>query len=214
MVMPFGRSDAGLECPSVCRACVVQRMRTFSCVQHVVSAIICWCSHSSGGDGDSGAKQCEFFGEQALQPAREPYRHTGTLPRSCGVAVAERVFPVLQRAWYRNARATSLSPVAAGNQVLALVRRPLSHFVNWPPSTIRYRTRYVRRFMHQRIKGRNTRACTVQHACGRISLANRPGKYLVIKALTLRRRQRGRPPEIVGGAALASWPIVGSQSQH
>jgi hypothetical protein len=29
-----------------------------------------------------------------------------------------------------------LSPVAAGNQGLPLVRRPLSHFANWPPSTI------------------------------------------------------------------------------
>jgi hypothetical protein len=33
-------------------------------------------------------------------------------------AVAERVFPVLYKAWYRNVCATSLSPVAAGNQVL------------------------------------------------------------------------------------------------
>jgi hypothetical protein len=31
----------------------------------------------------------------AMQPAYEPYRHTGTLPRSNGIAVAERVFPVL-----------------------------------------------------------------------------------------------------------------------
>ena len=95
--MPFGRSDARLDFLSDCRASVVQHMRAFSCTQHVVSAIICWCPHSSGVDGDSGAKQGEFFGEQALQPAREPYRHTGTLPRSSGVAVAERVFPVLQR---------------------------------------------------------------------------------------------------------------------
>jgi hypothetical protein len=33
--------------------------------------------------------------KQALQPAHEPYRHIGTLPRSSGVAVAARVFPVL-----------------------------------------------------------------------------------------------------------------------
>jgi hypothetical protein len=65
-------------------------------------------------------KQGGFFAEQALQPAHEPYRHIGTLPRSSGVAVAERVFPVLWRTWYRNAGATPLSPVAAGNQVLAL----------------------------------------------------------------------------------------------
>jgi len=62
--MPFRRSAAGLECLSVYRASVVQRMRTFARAQHVVSTIICWCFHA----------------EQALQPAHEPYRHTGTLP--------------------------------------------------------------------------------------------------------------------------------------
>ena len=40
-------------------------------------------------------KQGEFFAKRALQPAHEPYRHIGTLPRSSGIAVAERVFPVL-----------------------------------------------------------------------------------------------------------------------
>jgi len=40
-------------------------------------------------------KQGGFFAEQALQPAHERYSHIGTLPRSSGVAVAERVFPVL-----------------------------------------------------------------------------------------------------------------------
>jgi hypothetical protein len=30
-----------------------------------------------------------------LQPGHDPHRHIGTLPRSSGVAVAERVFPVL-----------------------------------------------------------------------------------------------------------------------
>src|SRR5438445_8033637 len=118
--MPFGRSDAGLEYPSVDRASVVQRMRTFSRAQHVVSTIICWCCQSSSVGGDCGARQGELFAGQALQPAHEPYRHIGSLPRSSGVAVAERVFPVLWRAWYRNAGATPLSPVAAGNQVLAL----------------------------------------------------------------------------------------------
>src|SRR5438445_8458050 len=93
--MPFGRSDAGLEYPSVDRASVVQRMRTFSRAQHVVSTIICWCCQSSSVGGDCGARQGELFAGQALQPAHEPYRHIGTLPRSTGVAVAERVFPVL-----------------------------------------------------------------------------------------------------------------------
>ena len=41
-----------------------------------------------------------------------------TLPRSTGVAVAERVFPVLYKAWYQNAGTALLWPVGAGNQVL------------------------------------------------------------------------------------------------
>jgi hypothetical protein len=91
--MPLRRSDAGLESFSDYRASAVQGMRTLSRAQHAVSKIICWCSpYSSVGD-DFGVKQAEFFAEQALQPAHEPYSHTGTLPRSSGVAVAERVFP-------------------------------------------------------------------------------------------------------------------------
>jgi hypothetical protein len=88
----FGLSDAGLKSLSVYRVSVVQQMRTFSRAQHVVSTIICRCSHSSSVDGDFGVKQGEFF---ALQPAHSPYRHTGTLPRCSDVAVAVRVFPVL-----------------------------------------------------------------------------------------------------------------------
>jgi len=78
--MPFRRSDAGLECLSVYRASVVQRMRAFSRAQHAVSTIICWCSRSSRAGGDSARKKKgEFFAEQALQPAHEPYRHTASL---------------------------------------------------------------------------------------------------------------------------------------
>lgn len=110
-------------------------MHTFSRAQHVVSTIICRCSRSSGVGGDFGVRQGEFVGGQAPLPAHEPYRHIGTLPRSSGVAVAERVFPVLlESAGYRNAGATSLSSLATGNQVLALVRWPLSHSVKRPPA--------------------------------------------------------------------------------
>jgi hypothetical protein len=70
-------------------------MRTLSRARHVTSAIICWCFRCSGVGGDFDVKQGEFFAEQAPQPAHEPYRHIDTLPRSSGVAVAERVFLVL-----------------------------------------------------------------------------------------------------------------------
>jgi len=95
LVMCFGRSDAGLDFLSGYRAAVVQRVRASSRAQHVVSTVICWCSRTSGAGGNFGVKQRGFFAVQALQPALEPYRHIGILPRSSGVAVAERVFPVL-----------------------------------------------------------------------------------------------------------------------
>ena len=94
-------------------------MRAFPRAQPVVSTVICWCSQTPSVGGNFGVKQGGFFAEQALQPAHEPYRHIGTLPRSSGVAVAERVVPVLWKAWHRNADATLLSSVAEGNQVLA-----------------------------------------------------------------------------------------------
>jgi hypothetical protein len=117
MVMPFGRSDAGLQSLSDYRASVVQRMRTLSRAQCGVSTIIGWCSRSTSVDGYFGVKQGEFFAEyrrddiapdphgdaigglyrvRTLQPAHE-YRHTGPPPRSNGIAVAERVFPVLSK---------------------------------------------------------------------------------------------------------------------
>jgi hypothetical protein len=76
-VVPLGRSDAGLECLSDCRASMVQRLRTLSRAQHVGSTIICWCSRASDVGGDFGVKQGEFFAEQLLQPAHEPYRIPG-----------------------------------------------------------------------------------------------------------------------------------------
>ena len=143
--MPLGRSDAGLECLSDCRASVVQRLRTFSRAQHVVSTIICWCSHSSDVGGDFGVKQGEFFAEQLLQPAHEPYRIPA--PSRAAFAVAERVFPVLWRAWYRNADATPLSPVAAGNQVLALLPVAFVSYGTNLPDTWRQACVYVGRIL-------------------------------------------------------------------
>src|SRR6476619_8038212 len=87
-------------------------MRTFSRMQHVVSTIICRCSHFSR---TGGAKQGEFFEEQSRDDIvpncsgdaigglyraahcsqRMNQSHNGPLPRSKGIAVAERVFPVL-----------------------------------------------------------------------------------------------------------------------
>jgi hypothetical protein len=95
LVILFGRSDAGSDSLSDYRASVVQRIRAFSRAQHVVSTVSWWCSQTSSVDGNFGVKQGGFFAKRALQPAHEPYRHIGTLPRSSGVAVAERVFPVL-----------------------------------------------------------------------------------------------------------------------
>jgi len=95
-------------------------MRAFPRAQPVVSTVICWCSQTPSVGGNVGVKQGGFFAEQALQPAHEPYRHIGTLPRSSGVAVAERVFPRLMESLVPECWRRPLSPVAAGNQVLAL----------------------------------------------------------------------------------------------
>jgi hypothetical protein len=72
-----------------------QRACTLSRALHVVSTIICWCCHASELGGDCGARQDVSLARQALQPAHDPYGHIGTLPRSNGIAVAERVFLVL-----------------------------------------------------------------------------------------------------------------------
>jgi hypothetical protein len=73
LVMPLGRSDAGLECPSDYRASMVQRMHRFLRAQHVVSTIIYW---SCGVGDDFDLRQGEFFAEQALRPAHERQSHT------------------------------------------------------------------------------------------------------------------------------------------
>jgi hypothetical protein len=52
-------------------------------------------SRSCGVGGDLDVRRGEFFAEQALRPAHQRQSHTDTLPRSGGVAVAARVFPVL-----------------------------------------------------------------------------------------------------------------------
>src|SRR6202022_1049715 len=138
LVMCFGRSDAGLECLSVYRGCVVQRMRAFSRAQHVVSTIICWCSHSSVG-GDFGARQGEFFAEQrrddivpnrygdaigglyrvgALQPAHEPYpptqqwycRRRASFPRLMESLVPECLREVIVAGRSRKSSATFGTP--------------------------------------------------------------------------------------------------------
>jgi hypothetical protein len=70
-------------------------MRTFPRAQHVVSTIICWCFRASSVSGDFGARQGEFFAEQALEPAHEPYRHIGTLPRAAAVCRRRASFPRL-----------------------------------------------------------------------------------------------------------------------
>src|SRR3954451_24723211 len=70
----FGRSDAGLKCLSDYRASIVQRMRTLSCAQHVVSTMICWSFRSSDVGGRFPRETGRMFAEQLLQPAHEPYR--------------------------------------------------------------------------------------------------------------------------------------------
>jgi hypothetical protein len=130
------------------RASVVQRMRTFSRAQHVVSTIIGWCSRYSSVGGVFGVKQGEFFAEQALRPAHESYSHTDTLPRSSGVAVVERVFPVLF--------IVGLAPACWRNVILAGRGRKSSATFGTPAIVSlgelaaidhKYRTGYVGRFV-------------------------------------------------------------------
>ena len=115
--MPFGRSDAGLKSLSVYRASVVQRMRTGSRAQHVVSTFICWCFHCSMAMPSAVCAVSAHCGQRVNQFAiPDPSTQQWYCRRRAS-------FPRLIEAWYRNADVASLSPVAAGNQVLALVRR-------------------------------------------------------------------------------------------
>lgn len=98
-------------------------MRTFSRTQHVVSTIICRGCHPSDVGSDFGVKQGELFAGQLLQAAHEPYRIP--VPSRAAVVCRRRAsFPRLMESLGAPAGATSLSPVAAGNQVLALSRGP------------------------------------------------------------------------------------------
>jgi hypothetical protein len=76
-------------------------MRTLSRAHDVVSTIVCWCSHPSSVGGNFGAKKRGFFAEQALQPAHEPYRHTGTLPRAAVVLPSLSEFSPSYKTWCR-----------------------------------------------------------------------------------------------------------------
>jgi hypothetical protein len=109
--MPFGRSGAGLEC-----FFRLSRLRGSTPAHGFACATRCLDNHfwrclGFGAGADFGAKPGEFFASRrqdgivanqygdaigglyrvaALQPA-----HDSTLPRSNGIAVAERVFLVL-----------------------------------------------------------------------------------------------------------------------
>jgi hypothetical protein len=68
---------------------------------------------------DFGVKQGESFAGQALQPAHEPYRHIGIPPAQQWCCRRRAGFPrLMESLGTGNAGATSLSSVAAGNQVL------------------------------------------------------------------------------------------------
>ena len=110
-------------------------MRTFPRAQHVVSTIICWCFHASSVSGDFGARHDGFFAEQALQPAYEPYRHIGTLPRSSGLPSPSEFSPsyrklgtgMLARRHSRRSQQEIKCYLWCAGHCLTLV--------NWPPKT-------------------------------------------------------------------------------
>jgi len=99
-------------------------MRTFSPAQDVVSTIMCCCCHASSVGGDLSAKQSELFAEQASAASAWAIPASSLAPHSYCRRWAS--FPRLIRTWCRNTGATSLSLVAAGNQVLLLTPASVS----------------------------------------------------------------------------------------
>jgi hypothetical protein len=116
--MPFGRSDAGFE-PSQSIAPPWFSACARSGVSHVVSTRMCRRDIVRNRHDDANG---DWHRVGAAQPAREPYRHIGPSHAAMVLPSPSGFFPVLYKAWYRNAGARSLSPVAAGNQVLAFGR--------------------------------------------------------------------------------------------
>jgi len=76
-------------------ASVVQRMRKFARAQHVVSTIICWCFHASGVGSDFDVKQVDSSQSTHCSPRMNHTAIPEPSRRRSGIAVAERVFPVL-----------------------------------------------------------------------------------------------------------------------
>jgi hypothetical protein len=96
-------------------------MRMLSRAQHAVSTMICRYFQPSSANGDFGVKQGELFAGQALQPAHEPYPPYRHPPAQQWCCRRRAGFPrLIDSLGTGNAGATSLSPVATGNQVLAL----------------------------------------------------------------------------------------------
>ena len=60
-------------------------MRTLSRPRHVVLAIVCPCSRAFEAGRDRNVRQRGLLAGKTLRPAREPYRHKGTLPRRNGL---------------------------------------------------------------------------------------------------------------------------------
>jgi len=105
----------------------------FSRAQHVDSTIMCWCSHPSDVGGDFGVKQVEFFAEQLLRGAHEPYR-IPVPSRAAMVLLSPSEFsPSYKKPWYLCWR----DVIVAGRsrKSSATFGMPaIVHFPNWLPS--------------------------------------------------------------------------------